>query len=144
MKYTKLELGVKYQIGKNQYIEAFETDHAIPSCGYIVKKEKRAVLISADTYSLDNIIKIINSRVDISSMVLECSFVSNMQKLAKESKHLTPKLLFDAISNIKRDDLELYINHIKPLFLSEIVAEIEEKKGNWTPKILKDGDIIKF
>jgi len=144
MKYTELEFGVEYEIGKDEYIEAFETDHTIPSCGYIIKKGGSSILITADTYSLDNAIEILNSRLDISTMVLECSFPSDMQELAKESKHLTPKLLFEMISKVKRDDIELYINHIKPLFLTRIVSDIKKEKGKWEPKILKDGDIIKF
>jgi len=144
MKYTELELGRNYKIAKDEYIEAFKTDHTIPSCGYIVKKRDSAILITADTFSLDNVIEILNSRLDISTMVLECSFPSDMQELAKESKHLTPKLLFEMITKIKRDDLELCINHIKPLFLSKIVEDIKKEKGKWEPKILKDGDIIKF
>ncbi len=144
MKYIELEMGVKYKIGEDESIEAFKTDHTIPSCGYIVKKKGSSVLITADTYSLDNVIDILNSRLDINAIVIECSFPSDMQELAIESKHLTPKLLFDKIKNIKRDDLALYINHIKPLFLTKIVADIKNEKGKWEPKILKDGDIIKF
>ena len=144
MKYTELKLGMEYRIGENEYIEAFKTDHTVPSCGYIVKKDSSSILITADTYSLDNVIEILNSRVDISAMVLECSFPSDMQELAKESKHLTPKLLFKMLEDLKRDDLELYINHIKPLFLTKILSDIKDSKGKWEPKILKDGDIIKF
>ena len=144
MKYTELKLGMEYRIGENEYIEAFKTDHTVPSCGYIVKKDSSSILITADTYSLDNVIKILNSRVDISAMVLECSFPSDMQELAKESKHLTPKLLFKMLEDLKRDDLELYINHIKPLFLTKILSDIKDSKGKWEPKILRDGDIIKF
>jgi len=144
MKYTELKLGVEYEIGKDEYIEAFKTDHTVPSCGYIFKKKNNSILITADTYSLDNVIEILNKRLDITTMVIECSFPSDMQELAKESKHLTPKLLFEKIKNIKRDNLSLYINHIKPLFLSKIVEDIKLVKGKWKPKILKDGDIIKF
>jgi len=144
MTYTELKVGTKYKIAKDEYIEAFLTDHTIASCGYIIEKQKKSVLITADTYSLDNVIDILNSRKNITSLVVECSFPSQMYKLAKESKHLTPALLFEKLSDINRDDLQLYINHIKPLFLSKIVADIKKEKGNWEPKILKDGDIVKF
>lgn len=144
MKYIELELGVEYKIGENESIEAFKTDHTVVSCGYIVKKADSSVLITADTYELDNVIEILNSRLDIRSMVIECSFPSDMSALAKESKHLTPKLLFDKLKLLKRDDLSLYINHIKPLYLDKIVTDIAKQKGKWEPKILKDGDILKF
>ena len=144
VKYVELELGVRYKIGKDEFIEAFETDHTVASCGYIVTKSTKSILITADTYSLDNVVEILDSRKDISAAVIECSFPSDMDKLAKESKHLTPKLLFDKLKNVARDDLSLYINHVKPLFMSKIMADIDIEKGKWSPKILKDGDIIKF
>ena len=142
--YIELELGVEYNIGDDESIEAFQTDHTVASCGYIVKKKDSAILITADTYSLENVIQLLDSRRYISSAVIECSFPSSMKELAKESKHLTPSLLFEQLKNLKRDDIELYINHIKPSFLTNIVSDIKEEKGSWEPKILKDGDIIKF
>jgi len=144
LSYTEIELGKEYSLNESESLEAFKTDHTVPSCGYIFKREGDSVLITADTYDLDNVIEILDSRKDINSMVIECSFPSNMPILAKESKHLTPKLLFKSIEKIKRDDLRLYINHIKPSFLVQIAKEIHEYKGKFEPIILKDEDFINF
>jgi len=142
--YQEIELGKEYQIGENEYIESFTTDHTVPSCGYIYRKENKSILITADTYSLDNIINIIDERKDITSIVIECSFPSNMKNLAKISKHLTPELLFNQLKNLKRDDIKLYINHIKPIFLQKINEELKEYRGSLELKILKDGEILNF
>ncbi|MEA2100267.1 MAG: HD domain-containing protein [Campylobacterota bacterium] len=144
VKYQEIEIDVEYKIGDDEYIKAFKTDHTVPSCGYIYKKEGDAVLITADTYSLDNVIDILDRREDINSMVIECSFPSNMEKLAKESKHLTPKLIFNQLKSLKRDDVKLYINHIKPSFLQIITKELEQYRGCLEIKLLKDGEILKF
>ena len=142
--YQEIELGKEYQIGENEYIESFTTDHTVPSCGYIYRKENKSILITADTYSLDNIINIIDERKDITSIVIECSFPSNMKNLAKISKHLTAELLFNQLENLKRDDIKLYINHIKPIFLQKINEELKEYRGSLELKILKDGEILNF
>ena len=144
IKYTDIELGKVYKVGDGEYIEAFETDHTVASCGYIFTKDKSSLLITADTYDMKNIYEIINSREDITSVVFECSFPSHMEELARSSKHLTPKLLFDSFNLLKRDDVKIYINHIKPAFLNEIVKEISDLSGQYRPKILKDEEIIKF
>ncbi len=144
IKYTELEIGVVYKIGVDESIEAFATDHTVPSCGYIVKKSDTSVLITADTFSLDNILEIIDKRKDIKSMVIECSFPSDMENLAIESKHLTPKLLFEQLKKLKREDIELYINHIKPSFMNTIIKEMEQYRGKWEANILKDGDFLYF
>ena len=144
IRYTAIELEKDYKLSDNESIQAFKTDHTVPSCGYIYKKEQSAVLITADTYSLENIIQIIDNDISIKSVVIECSFPSRMEKLAKESKHLTPVLLAEQLKNLQRTDLDLCINHIKPLYLEEMTKEINDYCAPWKPKILKDGEIIKF
>jgi len=142
--YVTLELGRSYEVSENESIEAFETDHTVDSCGFIYTKNKTSILITADTYDLENILEIVDKRKNISSVVIECSFPSAMDSLAKESKHLTPKILFEQLQTLHRDDIRLYINHIKPLFLEKVTKEIHELKGDLAPIILKDGDILKF
>ena len=144
IKYKEISLDTEYSISNTESIKAFKTDHTVPSCGYIYKKNETAVLITSDTYSTENIVEILNNDKSIKSAVIECSFPSSMDKLAKASKHLTPKLLEEMFKRLKRDDIELFINHIKPLYLEEMTKEIEEYCATWNPKIVKDGEIIKF
>jgi len=137
--YVEIELD-----NREESIKAFKTDHTVPSCGFIYKKDKTSVLITADTYALDNVIDILESDLSIKSMVLECSFPSDMEDLAIESKHLTPKLLLRSLQTLKREDIKLYINHIKPLYLEDISKEIENSFSKYSPVIVKDGEIINF
>ena len=142
--YVEIELYKEYMISDIESISAFKTDHTVASCGYIYKIENSSILITADTYSLDSAIDIIENDTSIKSIIIECSFPSRMENLAKRSKHLTPKLLSNMLENLKRDDIQLYINHIKPLYLEEITKEIVQYCSKWKPKIVKDGEIIKF
>lgn len=142
--YTEIEVGKEYSIGQSEILKAFYTDHTVASCGYVYTKENQSVLITADTYSLDNVINEINSNHKISSIVIECSFPSEFENLAITSKHLTPKILFKMLENVKREDVQLYINHIKPSFFKRITDEIEQYRGKWDAKILKDGNFIHF
>ena len=144
LKYTELEIGKEYALDNKSSLRAFKTDHTVASCGYIYKKNGSAVIVTADTYSLSTMIEEIEKDSEINSMVVECSFPSEMETLAINSKHLTAKILFEMLQKLKRENVALYINHIKPTFLFKIVAEIEEYKGKWEPIILKDGDFVKF
>ncbi len=144
LSYTEIEISREYTIGDSESLKAFETDHTVDSCGYIYKKDKKAVLITADTYSLDSMINEIQNDKNITTIVVECSFPSSMRALAIESKHLTPELLFSKLENLQRDDIKLYINHIKPLYLDEIIDDIERFRGKWNPIVLKDSDFINF
>ncbi len=144
VEYKPIELAKRYKIGEDEFIEAFATDHTVPSCGYIYTKKERSILITADTLDLTNVIELLNSRKEISAAVIECSFPSSMEQLAFDSKHLTPKLLFNALEDLKRDDIKLYINHIKPMFLNEMISEIEEYGKKYSPEILSDKKILHF
>jgi len=144
LKYEVIELEKQYSIGKDEYVEAFATDHSVPSCGYVITKEGNSLLISADTYALDNVINTVNNNKNVSSLVIECSFPSSMFSLAKESKHLTPEILFMRLKELENKGLKLYINHLKPSYITLITEEVEALKGSWDVTILKDGDKIYF
>ena len=142
--YTEIEIDKAYNIGNGETIKAFYTDHTVASCGYVYTKEDTSVLITADTYSLENAIQEIDQNKKISSIVVECSFPSELEELAISSKHLTPKILFEMLGELKREDVQLYINHIKPSYFKRITDEIEQYRGKWDAKILKDGNFIYF
>ncbi|WP_455757871.1 MBL fold metallo-hydrolase [Sulfurimonas sp.] len=144
IEYVEIEFDKEYKLSSEESIKAIKTDHTIPSCGYIYKKNDTAILITADTHSLDNVIEILNNDKTITTAIIECSFPVSMEKLAIASKHLTPKLLSEMLKELKREDLDLYINHIKPAYLEEITKEIELYCSKWDAKIVKDGEIVKF
>ncbi len=144
VKYKTIEFDREYILSNNESIRAFKTDHTVPSCGYVYRKYNSAILITSDTYDLDIAIDILNSDMSIKSAIIECSFSSEMEKLAFESKHLTPKLLSKKIQRLKRDDIELYINHLKPLCVEKIKEEIEQYCAKLGAKIVKDKEIINF
>jgi len=142
--YKEVSLGEKYSIGEDESIEAFKTDHTVPSCGYIITKGESSLLISADTHSLDSVVDAHLAHENITTIVLECSFPSSMVELAKASKHLTPELLFAKLKPLEGKGLKLYINHLKPTYKEQIMEEIEVYKGDWDTTILTDGDTISF
>ncbi len=144
LEYHPIEMGKVYQLDINCSIEAFVTDHTVESCGYIVNKNNSSVQTPADTYDLQPTIESTAKNSSITALVIECSFPSSMHVLAKESKHLTPQLLFSALKPIEKSGLHLYINHIKPLYEKMIRDEIELYKRTWKVEILKDGKKIHF
>jgi ribonuclease BN (tRNA processing enzyme) len=144
LSYHPIVCGECYEVNEQLSIEPVDTDHTVASCGYVIHQGKASVLITADTLGLENIITRLNEDTDISTLVVECSFPSSMEKLAKESKHLTAKLLFSALENLNSKNIRIYINHIKPEYEKEIAQEIESLKGERSVTILKDGDSVNF
>lgn len=141
--YESIKVNKVYPIDDTTSIEAIETIHTVDSCGYIVRKNSSAVLITADTYKNPDLCKTIEKYPEISALVLECSFPSSMDTLALESLHLTPALAEEEVSCIKRE-IKLYINHLKPTFIEQIKKEIYSSAILKKAIILDDGDTIYF
>jgi response regulator RpfG family c-di-GMP phosphodiesterase/ribonuclease BN (tRNA processing enzyme) len=144
LKYKVVHLEQKYQIAENEFLEPFATDHTVVSCGYLYTKQNATIMIATDTYSIKNIIKILEEREEIKALIIECSFPNKLENLAKESKHLTPKLLFDQLNVLNRRDITIYINHMKPMCIDQISQEIEQYRAKWQIEILKDEEFLYF
>lgn len=143
VEYFPIEIGVSYLIGDEEYIEAFKTNHTVPSCGYIITKQANSIAITADTYISYPIWSIINKRASIKALIIECSFESELETLAKESKHLTPKLLDMELNKLKRK-VDLYVNHLKPNSEEKIHKQLKEGIYTQEAVVVHDYDIITF
>ncbi len=144
LKYEPIVLGERYLLDEGSTLEAFATDHTVESCGYMINRGGSSLLITADTYGLQSVIDLVKTSDTVTALVIECSFPSSMDALAKESKHLTPQLLFSALKPLEKSGIHLYINHIKPLYEKQVSEEIGQYKGAWKVEILKDGKKIHF
>lgn len=123
-------------------IKAIKTNHTTSSCGYVITKNEHALLFTSDTYKCDNIWNELNTNKNIRSMIIEVSFPSRLKALAKESKHLSPIDLQEDLKKLKRDDITIFINHIKPSYFNEISDELHSLNLLNGGNILADGDTI--
>lgn len=124
-------------------ITPITSNHIIPTCGFKIKKNNHSFLISGDTYLNRDLIERINLDMSISSLLIDVSFSSKNDDLALESKHLTPKLLQEMLSDLKRDDVVIYTYHQKPIHVEAIDSELLDmnllKNGG---KRLETGDVL--
>ena len=122
-------------------VKAIKNNHLEGSCGYVFTKNEATFLFTSDTYICNEIIDEINTNKKIQYLIIETSFPSAYEKLAKISKHLTPKLLKNFLKKINRK-IDIYINHVKPVYKHTIQKEIKELNIN--APILDDYDSICF
>ncbi len=118
-----------------------KANHTVDCCGYLIEKDGHGILFSGDTYTNDRLWEVLNSSLHVKALIIDVSFPSKYEKIAKDSKHLTPKLLKEELSKLKRDDIEIYINHIKSNFQETIKKEIK-KIGLKVDNILTGGETI--
>ncbi len=132
-------------ISINDYnITAIKALHTQGSYGYeVIKNDEFGYIVSGDTTYNEELIQRINKNTKIKSLILECSFPNRMSKLTKESYHLNVEMIEKMLKKNTRDDLQVFLYHLKPIYFEEIKKEISVsnifKNGG---KILEDEDTI--
>ena len=118
-----VELGKTYDFN-DVNIKAIEVCHSVPTCAFVVEKKFFSLLYAPDTYLCDTIFDEINQNPKIDSLLIDFSFPSSLDALAKVSKHLTPKLLASQLHKLKRE-IHIYPIHLKDAYEDEIIQEIQ-------------------
>ncbi len=129
---------------ENLKLTPFETNHTVPSIGYVIEKEGRKLMFTSDTYTCPKVWEILNADEAISALIIEVSFPSKMAQLAEVSRHLTPALLDEELAHLKREGVAIYINHFKPDFIPALKQELAAGKNTRAANLLDDGQIIEF
>lgn len=143
IEYVELELGHEYQF-EEASLKPIAMNHTVPTCGYVITKDNFSMLYATDTYICDTIWDEVNTNLDIKSIVIDVSFPSSIQELALQSKHLTPKLLKEELTKLHRDDVTIYVTHIKPHYQESVERELEilgvlKNSG----RVIRDGEYLK-
>ena len=138
------EIKINEIIEINDYkIRAIPAVHIPGACGFVITKNHQGFVISGDTTRNPILWDEINNNKEIKSLLLECSFPDKMTEFAKKTSHLSPELINEDLKSLKRDDISIFLYHIKPLYDKEIKQDIKKhgilKHGG---KILVEGDVI--
>ncbi|NLC27363.1 MAG: 3',5'-cyclic-nucleotide phosphodiesterase, partial [Campylobacteraceae bacterium] len=142
IKFIPIDYNQTYTID-NVSLTPFKSNHSVPCCGYVVEKNKHAFLFTSDTYKNREIWDIVNINSRIKSLIIDVSFPSNFEQIAEKSKHLTPKTLKQELKHLKRDDVQIYINHIKPNYENVVRQELREM-GISAKNILVGGETLEW
>jgi len=134
--FHEIQIGQTIKL-KDCSLKAIKNNHTYSSCGYVITKKKESALLTSDTYCCDYIWEEVNLNKKIKVVMVDVSFPSRFEQLAYNSKHLTPKLLFEELKKLKRNDVKIMVNHLKPYYINEIRKELEEYGV-----LLNDGTIM--
>jgi ribonuclease BN (tRNA processing enzyme) len=124
-------------------VRAIRVNHLVDAVGYIIKDKTSAIVYTGDTGPTDEIWKESNHEKNLKAIFVETSFPNRMKKLADDSGHLTPSGLKGELQKIHNGYPDIFILHIKPQYVQEIEAEIQQI-GNPNIHILKQKDTFQF
>lgn len=117
-------------------ITAQRVNHTVPAVGYIVRdKTGKSLMYTGDTGPTDKIWKIQDT---LNAIIVEVSFPSTMETLARKTGHLTPRLLMKELKKLRNFPDQVFIIHFKPQYFDRIKNELGRIR-NRKIKLLKDG-----
>ncbi|HLC41087.1 MAG TPA: 3',5'-cyclic-nucleotide phosphodiesterase [Methylomirabilota bacterium] len=122
-------------------VTAIPVDHTLPAVGYLIRDQKSAILYTGDTGPTEKLWAVARECQDLKAVIVETSFPDRLEKLAKQSGHLTPGMLKTELAKLSRE-VPVLITHLKPPFVVEIQKEIAAAKGNLV--LLEDGQQYSF
>lgn len=139
--YVEIDANQKYEIEDGITLTPFLANHTVPCCGYMIEQEGSSVLFSGDTFHNNALWELLNQREEIKALIIDVSFPNHFKKIATESKHLTPHFLAEGLKHLTRDNVKIYINHLKPFYAEHITQQLQEI-GIAKSAILRDGESI--
>ena len=125
----------------NFKIYPYPNFHSDGSAGFIINDK---MVFTSDTFLCYHTWDFLNKNKNLKQLVIEISFPTEFNRLAVLSRHLTPALLEDQLKSLERDDVTIYINHIKYEFKDIIINELKDIGLYDKLIILDDNDEIEI
>ncbi len=97
--------------------------HPVPTVGLIVQTESASVVFTSDTWKTDEIWAEAAKLPNLKAVFVECSFPDEMEKLARDSGHLTPRLVAEEAAKLGRQ-VPIYCVHLKPSMREKLQQQL--------------------
>jgi len=108
--------------------------HTVYTVGYVIKEGNRGFMFTSDTGPTQRFWEVARQEEGIEFIIADVSFPNRMESLAKVSGHMTLSMLIDHLDRYGLGKMPIYINHIKPIFIEEILGELSlTKRDNIKP-----------
>lgn len=106
---------------------AIPVDHVVPTHGFLVEQGGSAILWSSDTGPTHRFWEVANRTPHLKALCIEVSFNNDMQRLADDSGHLTPRTLELELEKLERE-VPILLHHLKPFCIESIREEVRRLK----------------
>ena len=121
-------------------VTACLVNHTVPAVGYRITKGASTLLYTGDTGPTDRIWELAG---ELSALIVEVSFPSEMEELALLTRHLTPRLLQIELAKLAKLPSRILITHMKPKYHDRIRAELDALAIP-VIELLRDGNLYEL
>jgi cAMP phosphodiesterase len=105
-------------------VRSVPVNHPGGAQGFIIKKNKKAIVFTQDTGPTDLIWEYAKKEKDLKGIFTEVSFPIGMEKLALDSQHHTPLTLKAEMKKMP-PEVPIFLGHLKPNFQDQLFKEID-------------------
>lgn len=120
---------------------AVDVMHSVPSLGFTVQNSGAAFAVSGDTKTNETLWPVLNACDDLRVLVIEVSFPDEMQDLAANSGHYTPKTLTDDLRRLRHDP-EIWLTGMKPGEEKKILEQVKKAAPEKNIQMLSRGTVL--
>jgi ribonuclease BN (tRNA processing enzyme) len=139
LRYRVCSPGDTITIGHRDFY-AVDVMHSVPSLGFTVQNSGGAFAVSGDTKSNETLWPVLNACDDLRVLVIEVSFPDEMESLALESGHYTPKSLTDDLKRLRHEP-DIWLTGMKPGEESRILEQVVKAAPGRNIRMLSRGTI---
>ncbi len=127
LEYCPVEIGRKFSV-KHLSFKSASVNHKVPTVGFVVSDHKTTFAISGDTAEMNEFWELVNNEENLDAILIECAFPNELDGLARDAHHLTPKSLQREVDKLQNKNCPIYIINMKPMYRDEIVRQIADLK----------------
>ncbi len=120
---------------------AVDVMHSVPSLGFTVQNSGGAFAVSGDTKTNETLWPVLNACDDLRVLVIEVSFPDEMQDLAADSGHYTPRTLTDDLRRLRHEP-EIWLTGMKPGEEDTIYEQVKQAAPGKNIRMLSRGTIL--
>lgn len=124
LEYRPFEVEKNFRV-KHLEVKAINVNHKVPSVGFVVSDGKSSFALTNDTAEMDRFWEFVNDEEKLSTVLVECAFPNELDELACNSHHLTPKVLQKELTKLKQN-CPIFVVNIKPMYVEQVSKQIRE------------------
>jgi len=140
LRYQVCSPGDTIAIGE-RYFYAVDVLHSVPSLGFTVQNSGGAFAVSGDTKTNETLWPVLNACDDLRVLVIEVSFPDEMEALAADSGHYTPKTLTNDLQRLRHEP-EIWLTGMKPGEENKILDQVMEAAPGRNIRMLSRGTVL--
>ncbi|MGD8318248.1 MAG: 3',5'-cyclic-nucleotide phosphodiesterase [Myxococcales bacterium] len=118
-------------------------NHTVDTSAFIIRNNSTSLVYGGDTGPTEELWEHVNALDDLQALMMEVSFPNGRAELARQSGHLTPRMLSDELDKLEhRRELPIMLYHIKPAFEADVLKDLAKLRGRNLQILALDDEFI--